>query len=146
MKKIFIEVLKIIIGTLFIVSAVMKYTDSSGLVLILKAINIESYNNMMLIIYFIIGFEFVLGISIIFGFYIKKTLYLTIGVFICFTAVLVLIMNFRPELSCGCFGSLSQKTVSYVDILRNLFLIGMSFFLLWSIDENDKNINSSSNS
>jgi uncharacterized membrane protein YphA (DoxX/SURF4 family) len=120
---------RIILGLVFLVSGYLKALDIQDFVLTLYKIEYFSYDFSLTLSIIIIGFELTLGLLLIFGLYLNITLKIIIILLSLFTVFLISVLLFKLEIGCHCFGKLSNRNITYLDVLRNIILMLASILL-----------------
>ncbi len=86
-----------------------------------------------------IGLEFALGILILFPFYTKQLMLISIVLLGSFTGHLIYLWAIGDSENCGCFGEMISMTPGE-SILKNLVLIAVSFFLHSKIPKDNRSL------
>lgn len=127
--KYFINILRILLGAIFIASGLLKLYPIELLELSIAETGVFSWTQSMLVSRLLIGFEIFLGIMIISGSFKKLVWSVTILTLIGFSVYLCFIIIFMPGLNdCGCMGIQIQITPIH-SIYKNLALIAVSTFI-----------------
>jgi uncharacterized membrane protein YphA (DoxX/SURF4 family) len=123
-------ILRIALGGVFLFSGYMKAMDVQSLATIINKLPYISYDHSFMVALTVIGMEMVLGLFLILGLYSNLALKSSVILLVFFTAFLSYIIILKLDTGCGCFGSASNKSVSYTDILRNTLLILIGILLI----------------
>jgi|WetSurMetagenome_2_1015567.scaffolds.fasta_scaffold01553_15 peroxiredoxin len=126
-----ISIFLILLGVLFIFSAITKFIDVVGFETSIKRFAIIPDYFAGFISYFIPSIEIILGILLILKIKIELSLQLLIYLLIFFTSIIIVKLAEGGDISCGCFGSLSSSNIDYSTILRNAFLICWASLILF---------------
>ena len=123
-------VLRIIVGAIFIASAVLKYISIDVFDLYVYEHNLFSVDVTETLTRLLIAAEFVLGLMLIIGVYFRLAYYLTFTFLVGFTIYLFLLPYFFDvDISnCHCFGEAIVFTRTQ-SILKNIFLIICLLFI-----------------
>lgn len=123
-------VLRILIGIVFIVSAILKLSPIAPFENLLLKLDVVPWDFVPFVARAIIGFEFMLGIILIVNLYIKFVLRLTLFTLIGFTLFLLYLHVFvSSEENCGCFGEIVELN-PVESIIKNLLLLVFVVYLL----------------
>ncbi len=127
--KILRTIFRIIVGLVFVFSGFVKGIDPLGTVYQMDdyfiAFNIPWFMSFSLILTIILcTLEFILGVSLLFNLWIKKTVWLLVPVMMFFTILTFFdaVYNIVPD--CGCFGN-ALKITNMQTFLKNLVLLAM---------------------
>lgn len=123
-KNVFLVVLSVFLGLIFVFSATVKLYPVELFELTLIDIGIANWFLAPYLARVLIAVEFFLGFLLIFNLYLKKfTLKLTIGILMFFTFYLVWLLIVEGNKgNCNCFGSYLPLT-PLESIFKNLFLL-----------------------
>jgi hypothetical protein len=144
LKKIFFILLCVLMGTVFIVSGFTKggfpflhrYTSPiEPFEMTFVDLGVANWRLAPFMARLLIGFEFFIGLSLIFQLKLKKVVYkLGIALLIVFSVYLVLLMMFTGNAgNCGCFGTVFSMTPMWA-LIKNLVMI-LVFILLYKFHE-----------
>ncbi|MBQ7490854.1 MAG: DoxX family protein [Bacteroidales bacterium] len=121
-------VIRILIGGLFIFTAVLKLISIDYFTVYIYSFNIFSYALSALVARAVIAAEFVLGCMLIAKIFYKQAWWLTLAMLVGFTFLLIYTAIFRNDTNCHCFGELIElDPVS--SILKNIVTIGLMLFV-----------------
>ncbi len=133
-KRLITTLIRIIIGSVFIIGAILKLYPIEPLEILLVKLNISNWFLSSFFARFIICFELILGILLVFNISLKKTLYLSAITLVGFTLFLLYFrFIFGSNDNCGCFGSIIQmKPIE--SIIKNIVLLALIVFLIIKSD------------
>ncbi|OQY02381.1 MAG: hypothetical protein B6I26_00635 [Desulfobacteraceae bacterium 4572_130] len=77
--------------------------------------------------------EFVLGVFLIAGFYIQGSAIITNILLIIFMGAIIFNLSRGLNINCGCFSTSLNTSISLLTILRDMFFIFLSFYLIYSV-------------
>lgn len=134
----FILLTRIAIGVILIFSGFMKFWDIGSFIISLGKFRMMGDSSVRLFAYIIPSVEVLLGLALLFKYKLYLTSQLTTFLFCLFTAVITSKIAEGEEISCGCFGNLSDGKIDSVTILRNVILIilGTVLTAYYSMSEN----------
>ncbi len=126
--KILRTVFRILVGLVFVYSGFVKGIDPLGTVYRMEdyfvAFNIQSFIPLSLYLtIFLCTLEFLLGVSLLFNLWIRKTVWVLVPMMIFFTILTFFdaVYNIVPD--CGCFGD-ALKITNLQTFLKNIVLMG----------------------
>ena len=119
---------RILLGLLFIVSAVMKLVSLDSLVIYMFSFKILSFALTELVARFLIAFELALGVMLITKIKYKWVWWTAMAMMIAFTFFLIYAVIFRNDSNCHCFGDII-KVKPLVSIFKNLGIMGIMLFV-----------------
>jgi len=128
---IIISILRILFGILFIFSASTKLVDISSFESSIKKFAIIPDYFAGIASYVIPIAELILGFCIILKIKIELTVQLMIYLLLFFTSVLTVALVEGSDISCGCFGALSENALDFTTIIRNLILISWGLLIYY---------------
>ena len=128
-------ILRLLIGVVFIASAVLKLLSIDHFELYIYSFGIFNFFLTSVLSRLLISFEFLLGIFLICKFYYQKTWWLTMFTMIGFTLFLIYTAIYRNDANCHCFGSFIEID-PVGSIFKNLAIIAL---LLLIKKQNDWN-------
>ncbi|MEI7664356.1 MAG: BT_3928 family protein [Bacteroidota bacterium] len=127
--KILRNILRIVVGLVFVFSGFVKGVDPLGTVYRMDdyfvAFNIQWFMSFSLYLtIFLCTLEFLLGISLLFNLWLRKTVWLLVPMMMFFTILTFFdaVYNIVPD--CGCFGD-ALKITNVQTFVKNLFLMAM---------------------
>lgn len=130
-------ILRLLIGVVFIASAVLKLLSIDHFELYIYSFEIFNFFLTSVLSRLLIAFEFLLGVFLICKFFYQKTWWLTMLTMIGFTLFLVYTAIFRNDANCHCFGSFIE--INPVEsIFKNLAIIGLLLLVRKQEDWNFK--------
>lgn len=128
--KIFIVILNLLFGSLFMISSFHKLLTPYDFYAALNNFKFftNSFNEYLTII--IPVSELIIGLGIIFG--IKPRLFQSVGcmLLIVFTSIITVKLLEGSKVNCGCFGALDSSELSLYSIGRNFIFITIGFVTL----------------
>jgi len=129
LKKYSLEILRLILSFIFILSALEKFKSLESFALNVDAYQIFPAIVVNLIVVIIPWLELFVGFGLLFKFKLRANLLLYLILMICFTILVVIAMIKGLDIECGCFGESSTK-VGLVKIIENMMIIFMNLILL----------------
>lgn len=121
-------ILRLLIGVVFIASAVLKLLSIDHFEIYIYSFGIFNFFLTSVLSRLLITFEFLLGVLLICKIFYQKTWWLTMFTMIGFTLFLVYTAIFRNDANCHCFGSFIE--INPVEsIFKNLAIIGLMLFV-----------------
>ena len=132
--------LRILLGITFLFSAYTKFVSPGffEITLMDQGIAPDRFFAAQLARFFI-GLEFALGILMLLPLYTKKLMLVSLLLLGGFTVHLVYLWSIGDTENCGCFGEMISMT-PVESIIKNLALIGVSVFLFWKTQNDDRSI------
>lgn len=122
-KKHISLIIRALVGVVFIISGAFKLASIPSFENLLLKLDIISWKYIFILSRVIIGFEFLLGILLISGIYIRRTLQTTLYTLIGFSFILVYLHFYvSTQDNCGCFGEIIELN-PVESIIKNIFLI-----------------------
>jgi hypothetical protein len=121
-------ILRILVGSTFILSAILKLLSIDQFELYIYSFGIFNFFLTSVLSRLLITFEFLLGVFLILKFFYSKIWWLTMLTMIGFTLFLIYTAIFRNDSNCHCFGSFIEIN-SAESIVKNLILIGLLLFV-----------------
>ena len=128
MNDIVKNILRIGIGSVFIIAAILKLISIDEFEIYIYSFNIFSFFVTTILSRLLITGEFVLGLFLIFKIYYRFTWRAILTIQILFTIFLVYVVIFRDDSNCHCFGELIELSPTQ-SILKNILFIGALFLL-----------------
>ncbi|MCQ2285408.1 MAG: DoxX family protein [Bacteroidales bacterium] len=119
---------RILMGGLFIFTAILKLISIDNFEVYIFSFNIFSYTMAGLIARAVIAAEFVLGALLIAKIFYKPTWWLTMAMLVGFTFLLVYVALFRDDSNCHCFGELVELN-PVASIAKNLVMVAVLLFI-----------------
>lgn len=137
MHKLLIELIRFVLGAIFVLSSLLKAVDPYGvsykiydyLNLFFGYAAVELRTAAMAMAVGLCFFEFVLGAFLLMGIYRRLTARLSVLLLIFFTALTAYTYWDSPIKECGCFGDALEMTAGET-FLKNLILLPLSIYLL----------------
>lgn len=115
------NILRILLGVLFILTAVLKLIGIDNFEVYIFSFNIFSFTLSTLIARAVIAAEFILGGLLISKIFYKQAWWLTMTMLAGFTLLLIYIAIFRNDENCHCFGELIQLD-PISSIIKNIIM------------------------
>ncbi len=125
-----ITIMRVFIGLIFTFSAIMKIIDLQAFYISLIKFNLLPDSFINVFKWSIPLFELFLGIAILLNKKIEIFLELLIYLLTFFTTIVFSKILAGQDISCSCFGNLSNSKIDYYMIIRNVSLIIIIFFIL----------------
>ena len=121
-------ILRLLIGVVFIASAVLKLFSIDQFEIYIYTFDIFNFFITSLLSRLLITFEFLLGVFLICKFFYQKTWWLTMLTMIGFTLFLIYTALFRNDANCHCFGSFIEVD-PVGSIFKNIAIIVLLLFV-----------------
>jgi uncharacterized membrane protein YphA (DoxX/SURF4 family) len=129
--KNYLSIVRILLGALFVASAVLKLFPIEYFEVILVDQVGLPWNEVPIFSRLLITLEFGLGIALMFGFYTRLSLWLSLGLLAAFQVFLIQqIAIGQGDVDCGCFGELLPLD-GKSSVLKNVGLMMMAGLLLF---------------
>ncbi|GBD89510.1 thiol-disulfide oxidoreductase ResA [bacterium BMS3Abin04] len=125
--KLLFVILRITFGLIFIFSSIIKLTDLQSFEKALASFNLLDTSLLPITIYAIPLIELLLGLAMVFSFKTNVVSQIITFMLALFTAVVIAKIFEGAEISCGCFGELSNNNIDSFTVIRNVFL------MIWGI-------------
>ncbi len=122
--KIFIHILRVILGLVFIASAISKFLSIDEFEIYVFSHNILSFNLSALAARLLIGFEFFIGIMLIANFYFRQVWLLSVLMLSGFTIYLAIIGLTGFSENCHCFGEILKMNPIESIVKNGILLVG----------------------
>lgn len=129
LKKYSLEILRLILAFIFILSALEKFKSLESFALNVDAYQIFPAIVVNLIVVIIPWLELFVGFGLLFKFKLRANLLLYLILMISFTILVMIAMIKGLDIECGCFGESSTK-VGLTKIIENMMIIFMNLILL----------------
>ncbi|GHT35568.1 hypothetical protein AGMMS49574_25250 [Bacteroidia bacterium] len=129
------EFCRLLIGVVFVFSGFVKAIDPMGFIIkiddYLGAFGMDSLRPLAIVVaFFLIALEFILGISLLLGVYRKYVSLLTLAFMMVMTPLTLYLAIFNPVTDCGCFGDALIIT-NWQTFFKNAVLLSAVIFLLF---------------
>jgi len=134
-KKIFLIPVRLLIGLMFLTTAILKLISIDQFEIYIYSFNIFSFGFTAIVARLLIFLEFLLGSFLIFKIQYKKIWWLTLLIMIGFTLFLIYVALFRNDTNCHCFGEFIELNPTH-SIIKNLITI-LLLFIVKNETEND---------
>ena len=122
------NIIRVGIGSMFIIAAILKLITIDEFEIYIYSFNIFSFFVTTILSRLLITGEFVLGVFMIFKICYRFTWKTILIVQTLFTLFLLYVLVFRDDGNCHCFGDLIELSPTQ-SILKNILIIGALFFL-----------------
>jgi uncharacterized membrane protein YphA (DoxX/SURF4 family) len=138
-NKLFIFVLRIFLGALFVYSSVHKIQEPFGFAKAVREYQMLPFAFTNLFAIFIAWSELVAGIMLILGVMTRKAAGAVFVMLVLFTIAIATTVVRGIAVDCGCFSNEGNHATDYTLVLRNLFLITATLMVmlfdggLWSL-------------
>lgn len=131
-KTIFLLALRIIIGALFIFSALSKMVELNSFIDTIDKFNIifPEYHKLAAVL--IISIEYLLGIFLILGIKIREVCFILVGLMSIFIVIITINLIRGNITECGCFGSFSKREIGLSIILQDMIILSLLLLLIFS--------------
>ncbi|MGB5190164.1 BT_3928 family protein [Robiginitalea sp.] len=135
--KYFVQLCRIVVGVLFILSGLIKLNDPLGFSFkleeyfspaVLDLPFLEPYA--LAIALFVVILEVILGITLLLGYQIRLTLWTLLGTIVFFTFLTFYSAYFNKVTDCGCFGD-AVKLTPWESFSKDLILLVLILILIW---------------
>lgn len=138
------SLLRIILGSLFVFSGILKWIDIPAFLIDLRSYSFLSIEIIRLLAATLPVVEVFLGIMMIINYKSSwAAICLTIMISV-FTIAIIWILYSGNKVSCGCFGS-NKSPISWWSVIRNLSIISL-LILWWHVKRNkQQNVKENSN-
>lgn len=128
MKQIISTINSIFVGLVFLLSGILKATDSATFADLLSQYGFIWFGYAAPVI---ILCEIVIGMALLFRVYVRPITWITLGFIIGVTAIFAYGLLFRNIIDCGCFGSLAiLNRHPWLTFSRNAIIVVL---LIWSL-------------
>ncbi|MBN1187891.1 MAG: hypothetical protein JXB49_36795 [Bacteroidales bacterium] len=117
-------IIRIIIGTVFLASAVGKFLSIDKFELYMYSLNLVSLNASMILSRLIISVEGILGFFLIFNIYAKFTWRATLAILSAFSMFLIVLTIKGSKDNCHCFGEIVDLNPLH-SLIKNLIMIAL---------------------
>lgn len=137
LKQIARLLVRILIGVMFITTAILKLYSIDQFEIYIYSFNIFNFIYCSIVARLLICVEFMIGGFLIFNIQYRKTWWFTMAVMIGFTLFLIYVAVFREDTNCHCFGELIELNPIH-SILKNLLTILLLLFIFRTKEKNFK--------
>ncbi|MHB1686469.1 MAG: MauE/DoxX family redox-associated membrane protein [Ignavibacteriaceae bacterium] len=142
-SKNFLALIRIIFGSVFILSSLTKLNDPASFTNALTKFHLLNNNLVPIFTYLIPAIELALGILLVLN--IKTEIIAQLATFLValFTAIVVSKITEGENISCGCFGTLTESNIDSTTIIRNIILLtlGITLAVYYKKEFNNKEDN-----
>lgn len=122
--KIVLHVLRILLGIVFIISAVSKFLSMDEFEIYVFSHHILSFNLSAVAARLLIGFEFFIGIMLIINFYFKQVWMVSVFMLSGFTIYLAVLAISGSSENCHCFGEMLDLNPIQSMLKNGILLLG----------------------
>ena len=126
--KIFQLILRLLIGVMFLTTAILKLLSIDELELYIYSFEIFNYITVTVLARFVIAFEFLLGMFLLLKQFYKPVWWLIQLTLTGFTLFLIYAAIFRNDANCHCFGDFVELNPLH-SIIKNVITIALLFFI-----------------
>jgi putative oxidoreductase len=130
---IIIKTIRIGFGSIFIFSGCLKIMDINSFRTSLYKMIVINDVFIPYISIIIPLIEIILGLMILFNYRVATSSRILLYLLLMFTAIIVIKLYEGSDISCGCFGAFDNGKINFLTLIRNIFLIGISFILSLNI-------------
>lgn len=113
--------IKLLIGIIFIISAITKLITLDSFEVYVYSLGIFSLNFSFIVARLLIGFELILGFCLSLSIFTKKTIYVSLITLLGFTFFLFYLLFSGEEEHCHCFGDIIELSHT-ASIIKNIIL------------------------
>jgi putative oxidoreductase len=122
---------RILLGGLFLLAGGLKFLDPAAFALEIDRYQLVPWWTCALLALFLPSLEICVGLGLLTRRFSRGALAWTAGLLALFSVALLTAMLRGLSIDCGCFGRVWQSTGTFWSLIRNLVLLGMTFFLWW---------------
>lgn len=122
------KIIRLGIGSMFIIAAILKLYSIDEFEIYIYSFNIINFITTTILSRFIITGELILGLFLIFNLYHKITWNATLLIECAFTLFLILTALFRDDSNCHCFGELIELS-PIESIAKNIVTVALLFLI-----------------
>lgn len=124
------NILRVILGSIFLVAAVSKFIDPYPFGDYLNSLRILPGHLILPVVYTLSGLELVMSLLLILNFWAKAVASLFLGIILIATLYSIWLYLSGVNLNCGCFGGFLDRRIGFVYFLTNGFImVGFSVYL-----------------
>lgn len=138
MSKKIQSLIRIGIGSMFVIAAILKLLSIDEFEIYIYSFNIFNFFITTILSRLLIACEFVLGLFLIFKMYYKFTWKAILAIQIVFSLFLIYVIIFRNDDNCHCFGDFVELSPLH-SIIKNLMIIGALFLIKSQINIKSEN-------
>jgi hypothetical protein len=124
-------VFRILLGALFLLAGGLKFLDPAAFAQEIDRYQLVPWWICAILALFLPSLEICVGLGLLTRRFSRGALAWTIGLLALFSVALLSAMLRGLSIDCGCFGRVWQSTGTFWPLVRNLVLLGMTFFLWW---------------
>jgi len=122
--KILIHIIRVILGLVFILSAISKFLSIDDFEIYVFSHNMLSFNLSALAARILIGFEFFIGVMLLVNFYFRQVWLLSVLMLSGFTIYLAIIAITGFSENCHCFGEMLKMNPIESIVKNGILLLG----------------------
>jgi len=120
--------IRVIIGLLFVVSAVSKLMSIDSFEVYIYSFNVFSYVTTTFLSRMLIATEFFIGLCLVFRLFYRKIWWVTLVMLVLFSVFLLYVIRFRSGDNCHCFGELIDMNPKQ-SLGKNIVLMCLMLFI-----------------
>ena len=128
-RKIIDIILRLLIGSVFCLAAILKILDPHAFQQEILAYQLVNYPVSFIVAHWLPVFELTIGIGILFRIAYKTGLLLSLSLLVFFSVALAWTWFQGLNIDCGCFGKIDFVHGQPLALLRDLILIVVIFYL-----------------
>ena len=132
----FISLSRWILGTTLFLAAMTKWLDLANFQRLIVRWHLGRQEWSPIIARGVPGLEFLIGLALLLNLYPKLVAVFSIGLLTIFTLVLTVRLVKGETEGCGCFGSSKNDKITSLTLIRNAFLLILSFLILQTPNTN----------
>ena len=129
MKFYMISAIRILLGFVFVVSGIAKFSNLPAFATTIKNFGFVPDVFAGTVAMVIPSFECVAGLLLLLGIWTKISSGVVIGLLIVFIAAIIPNLAFGSEIECGCFGPLSQSKVGVGLLIRDVIMLALTLII-----------------
>jgi uncharacterized membrane protein YphA (DoxX/SURF4 family) len=129
-NKLFIFLLRIFLGALFVYSSLHKVQNPDGFAIAIRGYKMLPFALTNLFAIFIAWSELIAGIMLIVGVMTRKAAGAVLVMLVMFTVAITTTVVRGIAVDCGCFSNEGNHATDYTLIIRNLFLITAALMVM----------------
>ncbi len=121
--------IRIIFGSVFILSAITKFIDLNSFTIALSKFQLLNERLIPFFTFLIPSIELLFGLLLVINIRVDIIAQLTTFLIALFTAVVISKVFEGEQISCGCFGNLTKGSIDFTTIIRNIILLSLGIVL-----------------
>jgi putative oxidoreductase len=122
---------RILLGGLFVLAGCLKIPDPAAFALEIDRYQLVPWWACALLALFVPSLEICVGLSLLSPWFARGAVVWAGILLTLFSIALLTAMLRGLGIDCGCFGRVWQSTGTFWPLIRNLVLLGITFFLWW---------------